>query len=97
MPGQPDKSPLFKKIVNGENAAARRAAAAQRGRRRLAQAVDRGRRARCRRRAANAPLITEAAVFDSILADLEKLDKRSRRFQRYFSLASLANAGHGER
>ncbi len=41
------------------------------------------------------PLVTEAAVFEMILADLEKQEKRSRRFLRYFSLAPLANAGMG--
>jgi hypothetical protein len=41
-------------------------------------------------------MITEAEVQDRILADLEKREKRSRRFTRYFSLAPLANAGAGE-
>src|SRR5258707_1484587 len=30
------------------------------------------------------PILTEAAVFELMLADLEKQDKRSRRFLRYF-------------
>lgn len=40
-------------------------------------------------------LVTESDVYDLILADLGKLEKRSRRFARYFSLAALANAGAG--
>ncbi len=44
---------------------------------------------------AERPLLTEAAVFELMLSDLEKQDKRSRRFLRYFSLAPLANAGMG--
>ncbi len=40
-------------------------------------------------------LVTDAAVFELVLADLEKQEKRARRFTRYFSLAPLANAGAG--
>jgi WD40 repeat protein/mono/diheme cytochrome c family protein len=39
--------------------------------------------------------VSEATVLAWILADLEKTDRRARRFVRYFSLAPLANAGHG--
>src|ERR1700676_198323 len=38
------------------------------------------------------PVLTDAAVFNLILADLDQQDKRTRRFLRYFSLAPLANA-----
>ena len=38
------------------------------------------------------PVLTDAAVFNLILADLDQQDKRGRRFLRYFSLAPLANA-----
>ena len=37
--------------------------------------------------------ITQADVYAAILADLETMDKRARRFQRYFSLSHLSNAG----
>ncbi len=37
--------------------------------------------------------ITTSDVYSAILADLEPMDRRSRRFQRYFSLAHLYNAG----
>jgi hypothetical protein len=39
--------------------------------------------------------IAEDDVFAHILADLESVDKRSRRFLRYFSLVHLYNAGLG--
>src|SRR5207302_1201159 len=38
------------------------------------------------------PLLAESAVLDTILADLEKTERRSRRFVRYFSLVPMANA-----
>jgi WD40 repeat protein/mono/diheme cytochrome c family protein len=37
--------------------------------------------------------ITTSDVYNAILADLEPMDRRTRRFQRYFSLAHLHNAG----
>ncbi|MBP3959421.1 WD40 repeat domain-containing protein [Gemmata sp. G18] len=37
--------------------------------------------------------ITQADVFAAVLADLETLDRRARRFQRYFTLTHLHNAG----
>ncbi len=40
-------------------------------------------------------LVQESAVLEWILADLDQLDRRARRFTRYFSLASLANGGAG--
>jgi WD40 repeat protein len=38
-------------------------------------------------------LLSEATVFALVRDDLEKLDRRSRRFARYFSLAHLYNLG----
>src|SRR5262245_20055877 len=37
--------------------------------------------------------ITQADVFAAVLADLETMDRRARRFQRYFTLTHLYNAG----
>lgn len=37
--------------------------------------------------------ITQADVYATVLADLETLDRRARRFQRYFTLTHLYNAG----
>ncbi len=42
------------------------------------------------------PFVTEDDAAALILADLEKLDKRARRFARYFTLVDLYNAGLGE-
>ncbi|MCE9566070.1 MAG: WD40 repeat domain-containing protein [Planctomycetes bacterium] len=39
------------------------------------------------------PTITTGDAYNFILADLETMDRRTRRFQRYFSLAHLHNAG----
>ncbi len=38
-------------------------------------------------------LLTTGAINTAILADLETMDRRTRRFQRYFTLAHLYNAG----
>jgi WD40 repeat protein len=40
-------------------------------------------------------VVSDAEVYDLILADLDRQEKRARRFTRYFSLAPLANAGAG--
>src|SRR5213078_4887792 len=45
--------------------------------------------------AAARPLVSESMVLEWVLADLDRLDRRARRFARYFSLAPLANAGAG--
>ena len=37
--------------------------------------------------------ITQGDVYAAVLADLETMDKRARRFQRYFTLTHLYNAG----
>ncbi|MDW8266024.1 MAG: c-type cytochrome domain-containing protein [Gemmataceae bacterium] len=46
--------------------------------------------------APNRKPISEADVLAAILADVEGMDRRSRRFMRYFSLAHLYNAGLGD-
>jgi WD40 repeat protein/mono/diheme cytochrome c family protein len=38
-------------------------------------------------------LVGESGLYDTMLADLESLDRRARRFQRYFSFAPQYNAG----
>ena len=38
-------------------------------------------------------VITQGDVYAAVLADLETMDKRARRFQRYFTLTHLYNAG----
>ena len=91
VPGDPDGSRLFQRIADGtmpppdeqprpspaEVAAVRKWIAAGAA---TAQAPPR-------------PAITTADVHAAVLADLDGLDRRARRFQRYFSLAHLYNAG----
>ena len=43
--------------------------------------------------AASRTPVTQGDVLDAVLADLEKIDRRARRFQRYFTLNHLYNAG----
>jgi len=43
--------------------------------------------------AATKPPVSNGDVLEAVLADLEKIDRRSRRFQRYFTLNHLHNAG----
>src|SRR4029079_4961472 len=38
-------------------------------------------------------LVSTSDVYNFVLADLETMDRRARRFQRYFTLAHLHNAG----
>lgn len=40
--------------------------------------------------------IPQSDVYAAVLADLETMDKRARRFQRYFTLTHLYNAGLGD-
>lgn len=95
VPGRADESPLFRKITSGKmpppdvspRPSADEIAV-------LRAWIDGG-------AARNAPIVTrpfltEDDVARLILADLDARDRRARRFQRYFSLVELANAGLGE-
>jgi WD40 repeat protein/mono/diheme cytochrome c family protein len=92
IPGKPDESPLYKRVAAGKmpppgehpRPSADDVAL-------LRQWIEAG-------APAPKPIVVRAPVTDDvvmawILADLEKQERRSRRFQRYFSLAPLANAG----
>src|SRR5579884_478537 len=93
VPGQPDSSSLLKRVVSGKmpppgekpRPGADDVAA-------LRQWIAAG-----APRANPAPppraSVSETDVYTFILADLEKMDRRTRRFQRYFSIAPFANAG----
>jgi WD40 repeat protein len=92
IPGKADDSPLIKKMAAGKMPPAEeQPRPSESDLLVLKQWIDAG--APPATPAGERPLIAEAAVFDWVLADLEKQDKRSRRFLRYFSLAPLANAG----
>jgi WD40 repeat protein/mono/diheme cytochrome c family protein len=94
VPGQPDQSPLFRKVSAGKMPPAgeqpRPGPAEIAVLRQWIEAGAPGTQAVVRR-----PPVTEAELYDSILADLDRQEPRSRRFLRYFSLAPLANAGAG--
>ncbi len=92
VPGKPDDSPLLRKVVAGKMPPpdqSPRPSAAEVAL--LKQWVEAGAPG-----AASAParaFVSEDDVAALILADLEKMDRRTRRFVRYFSIVDLYNAG----
>ncbi len=94
VPGKAEQSPLFKRIAAGKMPpAGEQPRPCPADLALLKQWIEAG--ARPGTAAPARILVSEADVYDLILADLDKLEKRSRRFTRYFSLAPLANAGAG--
>jgi WD40 repeat protein len=96
VPGNPDKSPLYKKIVNNlmpPPDEKPRPSDAERDI--LKQWIEAG-APRGGTEIAKRQPITETDVTRLMLADLDNLEPRARRFTRYFSLAHLYNAGLGE-
>jgi WD40 repeat protein/mono/diheme cytochrome c family protein len=94
VPGQPERSPLFRRVASGKmpppGEQPRPAAADVALLKRWVEAGAPGGRPDAERL-----LWTESAVTGLVLADLDKRERRARRFTRYFSLAPLANAGAG--
>jgi hypothetical protein len=94
-PGHAEQSPLYKRIAAGkmpppgEHPRPSTADLLV-----LKQWIDAG--AASTRPANQRRLVTEADVQELMLADLDRRDRRARRFTRYFSLAPLANAGAGD-
>jgi len=89
--GRPDQSPLFKRVSTGKmppSGEKPRPSADDVAL--LKQWIEAG--APSPTPLVRRPVLTDAAVFNLILADLDQQDKRGRRFLRYFSLAPLANA-----
>jgi len=94
VPGQAEQSPLIRRIAGGKMPPAGekpRPTPAELAL--LKQWIDAG--APAATPVNNRPQVSEAAVFAWMLADLEKQERRSRRFIRYFSLVPLANSGAG--
>jgi WD40 repeat protein/mono/diheme cytochrome c family protein len=95
LPGRAEQSPLFKRIAAGKmpppGEHPRPSAADVVV---LKQWIDAG--AASMRPATPRAIVTEALVQDLILADLDNMEKRARRFTRYLSLAPLANSGAGD-
>jgi mono/diheme cytochrome c family protein len=93
--GKPEESPLLKRIVKGSmpppEVSKRLSEAEVKA---IEKWIEVG--APSLNPSAVKTFLTAEAVNELILADLEKLDRRSRRFQRYFSLHHLQNAGLGE-
>lgn len=95
LPGKPEQSPLIKRLAAGkmpppgEQPRPNSADLAI-----IRQWITSG--APSAKPALRRAIATEAAVQDLILADLDKQEKRARRFMRFFSLATLANAGAGD-
>jgi WD40 repeat protein/mono/diheme cytochrome c family protein len=95
VPGKPDESPLFKRVSTGKMPpAGEQPRPSDADVEILRQWIDSGAPAATPR--AERPILTDAAVYDLMLADLDKQERRSRRFLRYFSLAALSNAGAGD-
>jgi WD40 repeat protein/mono/diheme cytochrome c family protein len=93
IPGAAEKSPLYRPLVKGSMPPAGQSPRPSRDEILLVRRwIDSGAPGA---RAPERTLVREPAVLEWILADLDKLERRSRRFTRYFSLASLHNAGHG--
>jgi WD40 repeat protein/mono/diheme cytochrome c family protein len=93
VPGQAEQSPLYKRVASGKMPPAGQPRPTPAEVALLKQWIEAG-----------APGVTttiarrqttESDILQWILADLEKMDKRSRRFARYFTLTPLANAGAG--
>lgn len=94
VPGKAEQSPLFKRLAAGKMPpAGEQPRPSSADLVVLKQWIESG--APSAQPAVARVLVTESDVYDVILADLDRLEKRSRRFARYLSLAPLANAGAG--
>lgn len=89
VPGEPAKSPLLKRIENGSMPPPGEPGLSDEQAKLLRQWVTTG--PHLPARTARQP-ITPAQVNTLVLADLDSLDRRTRRFTRYFSLVPLWNA-----
>jgi WD40 repeat protein len=94
VPGSADKSPLYKKVVNNLMPPPdEKPRPSEADREVIRQWIEAG---APRTALAKRQVISDSDVTQLILADLEKIEPRSRRFVRYFSIAHLYNAGLGE-
>src|SRR4051794_6762626 len=94
VPGQPEQSPLYRRVAAGKMPPpGEQPRPGEADVTVLRQWIAEG--APPARPNAARPLLTEAALDELILADLQKHEKRARRFLRYFSFAPLVNAGAG--
>jgi WD40 repeat protein/mono/diheme cytochrome c family protein len=94
IPGSPEQSPLFRRVASGKMpppGQTPRPGPDDIGA--LRQWIEAGAPPLS---VARRPFVSDAEVCARILADLDRVEKRSRRFTRYFTLTHLANAGMGE-
>ncbi len=95
VPGKPDQSPLFKRVAAGTMPPPEVKDRPSDGDKAALRAwIDAG--APPLVAGQKREFVTQAQVNDWILADLETVDRRARRFQRYFTFAHLFNAGAGD-
>jgi WD40 repeat protein/mono/diheme cytochrome c family protein len=95
VPGDAAKSPLYKRVASGKMPPPEETTRPSKEEVAILQQwIDHG---ACRfAPAGDHAAINDPQAYGTILADLESLDRRSRRFTRYFTLAHLHNQGLGE-
>src|SRR5262245_10676049 len=92
VPGKPDQSPIYKRVAAGTMPPAEaNDKLTDSDKAALKAWIDAG--APPLHASARRDFVTQAQVNESVLADLEKIDRRARRFQRYFTFTHLFNAG----
>jgi WD40 repeat protein len=94
VPGDAERSKLFRRIVKGQMPPADetpRPSAADVAT--LKAWIDAGAPEPPAAAIASPPVLENSKLWSLILNDLERLDRRARRFQRYFTLVPLARAG----
>src|SRR5689334_17962892 len=95
VPGKPDRSPLFKRVVAGTMPPPEvKDRPSESDKSALRAWIDAG--APPLVTGQRREFVTQAQINDWILADLEKIDRRARRFQRYFMFTHFYNAGAGD-
>ncbi len=95
VPGKADASDLFLRIAHGEMPPKQKQRPTTAELALLKEWIDAG--AGPFERPAAVKLFTPSEATQAILADLEQLDPRRRRFTRYLTLTHLARAGHSDR
>jgi mono/diheme cytochrome c family protein len=92
VPGKAAESPLFQRVEQGEMPpAGRQPRPTDNEVTLLRRWIDAG--APAALSGPPSPLVTEAALAQAVLADLQALEPRQRRFTRYLTFTHLANAG----
>src|SRR5207248_4777533 len=93
VPGKPDESPLYLRVVKGTMPPAdEQPRPSVTDKAILKHWIEAGAPGTGAASASRTP-ITQADEYRAMLADLETMERRSRRFVRYFSLAHLYNLG----